>query len=335
MSEQLSPHHEHKKPRERIEEMHSAFDAELENILEELQVWDFRLATAYAEDQLTGEQSHRELAMYAKNELDEAWSYYADWIMVSGVWDSNRPVLSERGILNNVSHDEPIFGPALSNGFEVDIREDAAPVIGLSFKIGTMAASNKHLYGNIEGLAFARPEKATFSFARKSAEFEAPKDQLINAVHYYDGLLKLYTHEPSDFYRKSAHLQQQFFEKIINDLSDTITAPAYVTQFHYAEVPYIYRRGTEYMDDNSLPLEYIDGGSANILLSGTIKGVTILDSLYASDNPIRSKDDLIDADAGICLIVSLSEGSLSKEQVDDRDLIVPARLIKELDITIS
>jgi hypothetical protein len=71
------------------------------------------------------------------------------------------------------------------------------------------------------------------------------------------------------------------------------------------------------------------------MMSGTVKGVTILDTLYASDQPLRSKEDLIDADAGICFIVAASEGSLDDEQVDERDFIIPSRLIKDLDIVIK
>lgn len=336
MSEQISPHNEFLKPREHIEQMQDAFDKELEHVLEELQIWNFRLATAYAEDMETGEETHLQIALAAKNDLDEQWSYYGDWIMVSGAWDANRPEISSRGIMYNEILDEPVFNPAMSNGFEIELKEDAAPEVGFSFKIGYGALANKSVHGSLEFLAFARPEKATFSFARKSAELDSPKEQLVDAVHYYDGLLKLYTHEPSDFYRKPARLQQQFFESLINDLTETITAPPYVTLCHYAEVPYIYRRGTEQSPDGKgLSLEYIEEEGKNIILSGTVKGITILDTLYATDEPLLSKDDLIDSEAGICFIISASEGNLDDDQVDGRDFIVPARLIEDLDIVIK
>ena len=336
MAERSIPHEEHLSPREKLERMQAAFDKELDHILEELIVWNFRLATAYTEDAVTGGQTCAQLALEARNSLDEQWSYYGDWVMVSGFWDVNRPEVTTRGILFNETRDEPVFSPAMSNGFEVEFKEDSAPELGLSFKIGTMALVNKYVHGNVEALAFARPEKAAFSFARKAAEFESPKEELIDAVHYYDGLLKLYTHEPSDFYRKPARQQQQFFEKIIDNLTETITAPPYVTLCQYAEVPYLYRRGNQPSPDGSgLSLEYIEADGESVILSGTVKGVTILETLYGADAPLRSKDDLIDPDAGICFVISASEGSLDDDQVDERDFIVPARLIKELDIAIK
>lgn len=335
MSEEVLPHNEYIKPREHIEQMQAAFDTELEHVLEELHVWNFRLATAYAEDQQTGENTHLEIAQLAKNDLDEQWSYYGDWVMVSGFWDVNRPEISNRGIMYNETFDEPVFNPAMSNGFEVEVKEDAAPEVGFSFKVGQAALANKSVHGSLEFLAFARPEKATFSFARKSVELDSPHEQLVEAVHYYDGLLKLYTHEPSDFYRKSSRLQQKFFESLINDLTDTITAPPYVTLCQYAEVPYVYRRGKEESSDGKgLSLEYIEEDT-DILLSGVVRGVTILDTLYATDEPLRSKDDLVDPEAGICFIVTASEGSLDDDWIDERDFIVPARLIKDLDIVIK
>jgi hypothetical protein len=336
MSEKQSSHSEEMTPREKVEQMQGAFDTELDNILEELQVWNFRLATAYAEDKETGEETHLQLALAAKNELDEQWSYYGDWVMVSGLWDVNRPEITNRGIIYNESIDEPIFGPVMSNGFEIEVNEDSAPVAGFSFKVSYCNLSNKYMHGNLEVLAFARPEKAAFSFARKAVELESPKEQLIDAVHYYDGLLQLYTHQPSDFYRKPARVQQQFFEKLIDDLTETITAPPYVTLCQYAEVPYVYRRGRGHgPNEPKLSLEYIQPHGTSVMMSGTVKGVTILDTLYASDQPLRSKEDLIDADAGICFIVAASEGSLDDEQVDERDFIIPSRLIKDLDIVIK
>lgn len=336
MSENQPTHNENLTPREKVEQMQGAFDAEVELILEELQVWNFRLATAYAEDAETGGETCQQLATLAKNDLDERWSYYGDWIMVSGVWDVNRPEIFHQGITYSESLDEPVFSPVMSNGFEIDVSEGVAPTAGFSFKVSYCNLSNKYMHGNLEILAFARPEKATFSFARKAVEMESPDEQLVDAVHYYDGLLQLYTHQPSDFYRKPARVQQQFFEKLIDDLTETITAPPYVTLCQYAEVPYVYRRGREnFADDLSLSLEYIEPKGTSVILSGAVRGVTILDTLYASDKPLRSKDDLIDADAGICFVVAASEGSLDGTQVDERDFLVPSRLIKELDIVIK
>lgn len=335
MTEKITPKEEFLTPREKVEGMQAAFDRELEHIIEELQVWNFRLSTAYAEDQETGGDTHLEAALSAKNDLDEQWSYYGDWIMVSGLWDINRPTFGDDGIINHVTNDDPVFTPAMSNGFEIDIQEGRPPSAGLSFKVGMSKIINKNLYGTLDALAFASPEKAAFSLARKSVELGTPKEQLIDAVHYYDGLLQLYTHQPSDFYRKPAHVQQGFFTKLIDDLSETITIPAYHTICQYAEVPYVYRRGVQDERGSGLTLEYIAPNSESILMSGAIRGVTILDSLYATDTPLRSKDDLIDPDAGICFIVAASEGSLDDSQVDERDFIIPSRLIKELDIVIK
>lgn len=335
MSEQQTPRNDYLKPRERIEQLHAAFDRELEQILEELEVWNFRIATAYDEDGSTGETTHLTVAQAAKNELDEQWSYYGDWIMISGAWDVNRPDLTDGGIIYNESSDEPVFSAAVSNGFELDIKDNAPPVVGFSFKVGFAALANKKIHGTLEYLAFARPERASFSLARLSSEFETPKEQLVDAVRFYDGLLKLYTHEPSDFYRKSAAMQQKFFNNIISDLSDIVTAPPYVTLCSYAEVPYLYRRGKqETADTRGLSLEYVQDDS-DIILSGPVKGITILDSLYATDTPLKSIDDLIDSEAGICFIMSPSEGSMDDDEIDERDLIVPARLIKDLDIAMK
>jgi hypothetical protein len=334
MSEQKPENLETPSPREKVEQMQAAFDIDIIRTIEEVRVWNDRLVAAYSEDRKTGDETHLQLALQAKNELDEQWSYYGDWIMVSGVWDINRPTISSEGILNHLSVDEPVFSPAMSNGFEVEVREAQPPVVGFSFKVGTSQIIDKHLYGKIDSLAFATHNKAAFSLARKSAELESPKEQLVDAVHYYDGLLKLYTHQPSDFYRKPAKVQQRFFQKIIDDLSETITIPSYATLCQYAEVPYVYRRGKDIGPDGELSLEYITDDT-NIILSGLVRGVTILDTLYATDKPLLGKDDLIDPDAGICFIVAPHEGSLHDSQVDERDLIVPARLIKQLDIVIK
>lgn len=337
MPERLPTSEHYQSPREKIEAMRADFDILLEMILEELQVWNFRLATAYAEDAETGENTTSQLLAQAENELDEMWPYHDDWIMVSGLWDINRPVMNRDGVINNESCDEAVFTPAISNGFIADLRRNSAPVMGLSFKIGSLYISNKSLRGPVHALAFATPEKATFSLARKASEFESKDEQLIEAVHYYDGLLKLYTQSrSSNFYLKSAKAQQQFFDSLINDLTDIITAPPHETLFRHAKVPYIYRRGTTVTPDGSgLTLEYIEAPDEHILLSGTIKGVTILDTLYGIDTPLRSEADLIDPEAGICFIVSLNEGSLDSNFVDDRDFIIPNRHIQDLDITIK
>lgn len=322
------------KPREIVEGLRAQFDSELEGAVVALELWNLRLRDAFASYTPENARELYRLAHEAKNDLDTNWSYYGDTLMVSGRWDITMAQEAHTGIQYRTLTDQPVFSLAVSNGFEIDFCPGDAPQVGFSFKHSQVSFANRHMHGRVELLSFARMGDVSLSLARKSEPLEAIKPrEALETVDYYNNLLRLYTERPSNFYRKSASEQQQFLHSIVNDLSDRILTPPYDTLCEDIETPYLYRRlAPEDPTENSLEFEVIRG-QENIQLTGRLVGFTILDTLFPVQQALRSKEDFLDPDAGICYIISVDRRESEDDEWETQDLLVPSRQVKHVNFS--
>lgn len=324
-------------PRELVERKESELQRTIEALEPEIMSWNFQLANAWEEDHQNETETMREIAFAAVDSLDGKWPFEGDWLTISGVWVKTKGRLIENGIVFD-SEMEEVFTAAMSNGFTVNqTSEDQLPAVGFSFKVGQALLQNQAVQGSLEFLAFASPDKVSLSYVRPGEKHETEIAPLKQAAEYYDMLLRLHTHNPnSEFYRKSVKSQQMFFSSVIDDLSEILTAPDFATMCSSLKMPYVYRRGHELTPDGAgLGLEMVQLKDQSVVLSGRVIGVTILDSLFASTAPLKSKEDLIDDAAGVCFIINANQGNLEDEQVDERPFIVPIRYAEQLDLDVS
>lgn len=335
MSEQPIANGELFQPREIVENLRAQFDSELEGAVVALELWNLRLQDAFA--QCTPENAREIflLAHEAKKDMDINWSYYGDSLMVSGRWDVTEAQETHTGIEYRILENRPVFGLAVSHGFEIDFRPGSAPQVGFSFKHSQASFANRYIHGRAELLSFARMGDVSLSLARKSERLETiSPSEMLKTVQHYNDLLQLHTDAPSDFYQKPASEQQQFLHSIINDLSDRIFTPPYITICEDIDVPYLYRRlEQEHSSDNTIGLETVRKDEG-LKFSGRLIGVTILDTLFPLEHTLSSKDDLLNPDAGICFIVTVSAHDTADSEPYQQDLLVPSRALKHVKLSI-
>ena len=117
-------------------------------------------------------------------------------------------------------------------------------------------------------------------------------------------------------------------------ISDTLPGPehGYNAICEQVEVPYIYRRVTDGSGNKWQRVKAAD--SEPILLNGVVEGVGILESIeLTSQKPLRSKQELVDPNAGICLILKVEECSIP-DVFNSHPVYVPLRLASEIELAV-
>lgn len=269
--------------------------------------------------------------------LDNTWGYVGDRFMVFGKWLEPAIATDQRGILTQLQEKEA-FRPAVSNGFTVHIpehREDAAPIIGMSFNLGNCSISSSSIQGHFELLAFADPKDISLHYMRPGEDdlVSSKKGEVKRSIRQADALLDLYTrHKSSSFYREDAKKQQTFLRAVTTIVDNALPAPDSLDRaiLYNANPSRIYAT----QEDNSLITIQSKKKKNPLIVTGDIVGVTTLDTIVHPDRdikkPYESPDELIVAKSGLMLVIRPRWTNINLPRAENSDILVPSRALKKL-----
>lgn len=300
-------------------------------------MWNLRMADLAARDDEPALLELREVAREATYSLDSKWPFMHDQLHVSGSWYSTRFATTNTSIEFPMEREEA-FNILPSNGFSIFEPEDCPPMIGLSFVVKDIPIISAALQGHLTVLNYALPHEVSLYYARPhNAEqtIAADLETLHQNIQYYDNLLMLhYENTSSDFYRRSAKQQKKFMLDIVDRISDSLPAPEYGVRAKCETVttPYVYRRVEQGGQRMWQKISSSDGGS--MMLSGDIDGVSVLESSELDHGkPLRGKDELVDVDAGICLVLQVEQCSIP-DIFNNQPVYIPMRQAEEIEIAV-
>ncbi len=324
--------------REQLEEKQSELDELLLELTKDVELINIQLAHMYASDSPNKEQDILRLINESTNYLDSQWSFYLDLMHVTGSWLISKPEMRQTSLHFPMVR-EDVFNIVQSNGFAVHIPENGdAPRMGLSFMYSDMPIMGAAAQGRITWLAHADPREVSLYYIRPEEKdsLQSTESELYDQLTYFDQLLLLHYHDPnSEFYRKTAKKQLQFLHKITDAVSNAMPSPqnGYKIECLQVETPYVYRR---IVDGQSAKWQKIQAkGNENMLLSGNVDGVGVLEAAdLRSDRPLRTKEQLVDPDAGICFIMQVEQSSLSSDVFGNNPVYVPYRKVDELELIV-
>lgn len=322
--------------RELLESKQNELDRVLEEISVEIEMWNLQfqeIAESSAKDR---ERKLSDLAQEAVVSLDTKWPFSGDSMHVSGRWYEPELVL-DNSSLNFPMHEAEAFSIVRSNGFSVLEKEDRPPTVGLSFEFAELPLMSCAIQGNLSLLTYADPNEVSLYYTRPNLAPSHVTDleMLGERLVYNDHLLMMHYHDSnSEFYRKSARHQKKFLYSVIDNVSDALPSPEFGEQAECSQVeaPYVYRRvgvgdGLEWQRVKSFD-------DQPILMSGKIHGVGILESTELDhDKPFRSKTELVDPNAGICLVIQVDQCSIP-DIFNAQPVYIPLRIATDLQIAV-
>jgi hypothetical protein len=260
-----------------------------------------------------------------------------DLMHVSGNWYETRFKTDNATIQFPMEHAEA-FHLAPSNGFSVFEPEDRPPTIGLSFVAGNVPIMSAAIQGNLTVLNYALPNDISLYYARPAESEEVVTmdlEPLYDNIQYYDNLLMLhYESEHSDFYRKSAKQQKKFLLDVVDKISDHLPSPEFGVKAKCSAVttPYVYRRVETNTQRMWQRVTSADGEP--ILLAGDVEGISILESPELDGGtPLRSRQQLVDREAGICMVLRVEECSIP-DVFNNQPVYVPMRMAEEIELAV-
>ena len=160
-------------------------------------------------------------------------------------------------------------------------------------------------------------------------------EPLYDNIQYYDNLLMLhYESGNSDFYRKSAKQQKKFLFEVVDKISDHLPSPEFGVKAKCSSVttPYVYRRVEQGPQRMWQRISSSDGEP--MMLSGDVEGVSILESPELDGGtPLRGRDQLIDPEAGICMVLRVEECSIP-DIFNNQPVYVPMRKAEEIELAV-
>jgi len=337
MSQEYQQPHSHEKQniRELVEGKQSELNHVLLELAEEIEMWNLVLSEAAQQTDLEPGQLAN-LAGESVTSLDKKWPFMGDFIHVTGRWYIPQVTINDMSI-EYPMHEAEAFNIVRSNGFSVFGKEDTTPTVGLSFEVADVQIINAAVQTKMTFLAYADPGDVSLYYVRPEEKGSETTDigTFGESIHYYDDLLHLHYHNHnSDFYRKTARQQKKFFHDVIDNISNTLPSPEYGESAvcEQIEVPYVYRRiktqaGMEWQQIKS-------SDDQPILMAGKIDGVGILESSQLdNDRPFRSKTELVDQNAGICLILRVEQCSIP-DIFNNQPVYVPLRMANQIEIAV-
>lgn len=327
---------ETKTARETLIEKQFELDTVLTAVSEEIEFWNLRFEQMAKDESEQGQMALNTLAAEAISSLDQQWPFMGDHIHVSGSWyvpDINITPTS----INFPPARQEAFSIVESNGFAIFDETGAAPKVGLSFEIATVPIVSAMAQTKFSFLAYANPSEVSLYYVRPGADNLQATDlgEFGDKMTLYDSLLHLsYNNDNSDFYRKSIARQKHFLQGIADAVSDTLPSPelGQGAVCNQVDVPYFWRH---VQDHRGYTWQKVAAEDGSMLLSGDIMGIGILElSELDTGRPIRSRSDLVDPDAGLCLIMRIEQPTIP-DTFNNAPVYVPLRVADEAEIAIS
>ena len=321
--------------RELLQQKQIELDQTLLDLGEELELWNLRLEHV-ANDPESTEESLGQLAQEAVMSLDQRWPFHGDKIHVTGRW-----LVADYTLSNDTMTfpmvEQDAFNIVNSNGFSVFEAVNGEPRVGLSFAYNQIPILSASIQGSLTMLTYANPADVSLYYVQPGDKESLKPDtsDLGDQITYYDQLLFLHYHNnKSEFYRKSARHQQQFLQRVTDTISESLPAPlsGYRAMCEQVEVPYVYRRVS---DANGSKWQRVKARDADsMLLNGVVEGVGILETADLSRHrPLRNKQELVDPNAGICLILQVDQCSVP-DIFNNQPVYVPLRLASDLELVV-
>lgn len=320
--------------RGRLESIQMEFDSTLMELSEEVDTWNLKLEHASRSSGGSHTNKLRQLAQEALNNLDAKWPFFHDEIHVSGKWYVPQISLSHSQF-NFAMQKAEAFNIVRSNGFQVFEAQEDTPRIGLSFIVSDLPIYSAAVQGNFSILSFADLKDVSLLYIRpnETESLQPDMSDLAERMVYYDQLLKLhYQNHNSEFFRKNGRQQYRFLTHVTDKINESLPAPqnGIKSVCSQVEVPYVYHRVHDVT--GSKWQRVISADNENILMAGNIEGIGILDmSELDIHKPLRSKDQLVDPDSGICLILQVEECSIP-DIFNSQPVYVPIRSAKTVEI---
>lgn len=324
--------------RELLSEKQNELDRIMETLSDEVEMWNLRMAErALVHDENMAIEI-ADMAQQATISLDEKWPFMGDYIHVSGTWHVPKVQIGYTGFEFPMEKKEA-FTIVQSNGFSVCESEDSAPKVGLSFVVNQVPIMSAAIQGNMTLLTYADPSEVILMYARPQtlvSEYSTQLDRLGESITYYDSLLMLHYHnQHSEFYKKSAKQQKKFLDQVVDGISDALPSPGIGEAAICEQIttPYIYRRVESNGKRFWQKMTAKDGEL--LMMAGTIDGVGILEvPELDSGKAYRSRDELVDPYAGVCLVLRVEQSSIAHD-FNNQPVYVPLRPAEELEIAVA
>ena len=324
--------------RELLSEKQNELDVVMETLSEEVEMWNLRMAERSLVHDENMAIEIAEMAQQATISLDEKWPFMGDYIHVSGLWHVPKIQVGYTGLEFPMEKKEA-FNIVQSNGFSVFESEESAPKVGLSFVVSQVPIMSAAIQGNMTLITYADPSEVILMYARPetlAGEYSTRLDQLGENLMYYDSLLMLHYHnQHSEFYKKSAKQQKKFLDQVVDGISDALPSPGIgqAATCEQVTTPYVYRR----VESNGRRFwqKMTSNDGELLMLSGKIDGVGILEvPELDSGQPYRSRNQLVDPDAGVCLVLHVEQSSIAHD-FNNEPIYVPLRPAEELNIAVA
>ncbi len=319
--------------REMLEYKQAHLDTTLEGLSEEIESWNEKLTLAKAYGDMSRNEIWKKLATEAVNSLDKQWPFMNDYLHVSGIWYVPQLSLSSDGI-EYPMYQSQAFNTVRSNGFQVFQEDYEPPRVGLSFAVSELPVANAALQGRLDLLTYADPKDINLIYARpnQTQGTLSDPDKIHNGLLYYDNLLYLHYHsDNSKFFDKPVEQQKKFLTQVIDTVSDLLPSPEFGDNAVCEEVivPYVYQyQGSTGAKHIWKKFSGVD--NEHIILSGRIDGISILEApIVTGGKPLRSKNELVDSDASICLVLNVDQCSM-EYKFDGQPVYVPLRLVESI-----
>lgn len=295
------------------------------DLQEESEMWCLRMREHMADpDKLS------ELSNEAIQSLDSKWPFAYHCFLVAGKWREPDVTQTPNGVMWAFEAPDDVLDIAQSYGFSTFVDENSEPKIGLSFICGSTNVQTAVVSGGFYLTAFAEPSEISLTYVRPvDGTNQQMLDRTPAVLAHYDKLLELYVeNENSGFFNANWRKQRQFFEKIIADANDVMTSPGMLMHMTFS-TPYVYARNSS--DAATLYQKFAASPEDEALIvSGYMEAATILELTKLDNLPLRSPADLIDAEAGICIILQLDDEYV--EQFGATHLFVPTRSVFEMEL---
>ena len=310
----------------------------MEEMADAVNMWNLNLRVA-AEDE--DSETVNRLAGDALDTLNDKWQFFRDMMIVSGSWyQPKQQLVTDEGIM--FQHEKTdVLHAARSMGFRV-VRAGVNsewPQICMAFSTGqSVNLAEAGVDAKIDFLSYARINEISLTYMRPDTAELLTTDmgEFVERLSYYDSLLELHTHSPmSEFYNVNAKTQRQFFESVLKEMDDVMPSPSDwdVASVNFMRVPRLYAISPVRHTDLEI---YAHPDGAMHELSGRILGFTVLD-LHRNENefPLRSAADLIDKDAGLCLIVEVGEENINMQLTgSSAQFLVPVRSASAMSVVV-
>jgi hypothetical protein len=194
------------------------------------------------------------------------------------------------------------FTTATSLGFEVQMHDqNQPPRVGLLFNLGRHAISASYLRGVYDVLAVGALDDLSLTYL---APPKPSNEQLVQQstrvlLDANKKLRQAYARPNSDFYRLGHADQQAFVGTLIEEVTSAMCAEAYPS-YVLAEVPFVYIRQPDQQRRFFRRVAVPEGK-----LAGWVETASVLELQKLDAAPLARKRELLDPDAGICLVCRL------------------------------